>query len=267
MGFDRAHLHLDPERLERLRADGQTFDKNHKGFLSSAINAVRDRRDPMAALYVLSAMRNTAHARRPNQQQALDAVGRWVERRLTEAPGVHWRAFLTELGWLDRFAFIASERPGATAGNAGPEGRAQASFVFKFGEAENIEALRRKRASADSKPEVAVAPPSAQATLPRELPVRCDFTRLKETAQNALKRVKKKKDPKEVELALIVEHEVWGDRVRNLVLSTTGTEGFIDLARSLGEGLPVIFAILPEGFEPDGQEPVVVPRIRFEPRK
>ena len=271
-----ADLHLDAETLEGLRNQADRFDKNHQGFISEAENAIRLHRDSLAPYKLLSGLRSSSYARRSGPAMALDGVGQWLEKRLFEEPDIPWARLLAELGWLKRFALVASRRPGARGGQPKEGGTSQARQTWGFGE--KLLEIRERRSRAAKRPRKPKAD-DEPAGLPTRVQVSSqDFEDLKnacKVVRDRLKKARKKKKAdltpeekvsalKDREVGLLVVDEALRQRVGELRMSTTGTDGFIELAEALPNGMPKVFAVLPDGFAGGGSDPVVVPRIELQ---
>lgn len=206
-------------RLQRddfLRLSGDAADPDlheAKTYLSQALESLRHHEDPIDALALLRTLRGTAYASRGKQEQALDAVGRWLEQRLQREPGVASARLRLELGWLRRMIMArraedraagGGEGAGRQAGRDGARGAGRGQRrPGGGGFGEDIDALRRRRARAlqvtEARPEPVArkqrpdpVAPVAPATLPAVVAVFfADIEAVREARRKQKEREKK----------------------------------------------------------------------------
>lgn len=239
---------LDERALIQLENVAQSFDRNHLSFVAEAENIVRARQDAGAALFLLSSLRNSPYASRIQPKLALNDVGQWLEHRLFSDLLTTPEALLRELGWLRRFAFIAGNRPGATAGKEKEGGASEQKIVWAFGDRLEEFEEKRTRARRDSQKKKPEEP--KEEPIPRIVEVAFqDVNAFIETRGTVNKRLKKKKAPKDRVLELRVVDSALAARLPKLSASVTQTEGLLEiiqLSTDSGGKLVQMFADLPE---------------------
>lgn len=250
-------MRMTREQLARLERDASSMaTANHGRYVSDAILAMRDPalagdvaadapEAPLRALRLLDAMWGSAHASRPDQRVALNDVGAWLQRRLAGDPRVEVEVLLAEMGWLKRLAgHYEAEREEvepakARRESAGREraGRPRVAAVQK-GFGQRLADIERKRREAFAAARLTTPPPitavpvvpvvRAAEPLPEVLVVEFeDFNRVREVRKVAAERVRKKREPKEALLPLVVRAPAAAGL--QLVCSTTRTEGMADV--------------------------------------
>lgn len=270
---------LEPETLKGLEGAALRFEKAHQSFISEAENIIRSRREPLAALQLLAGLRTSQEASRQGPALALNDVGVWVEKRLFEDPHISAARLLTELGWLKRFATIASTRPGASGGKPKAGGTSKVKVDFKFGE--RLDELRERRARSPKKAARAKAPEVEG--LPTFLKVGFqawnELVELRSNVRDRLKKARKKAKKKELTieekleaiskdrvLDLRVDDPTWAEKVTNLQVSVKRTAGFLAVIDQ-DKAVPM-WVRLPDGFQEGSTDKVVVPELTLEdPRR
>jgi hypothetical protein len=151
---------LTAAEMQRLEDDARAMAANNpRGYLSDALQCLRDTGDPFAPLALLRAMWTAGHARRDRQRAALHDAGQWLEQRLGRDPAISPDRLVLELGWLRRLVTIHGHSNGADDSSddrhsrpprAGP-GRDEPAFGA------HLDQLRRKRKALLARAAVAAA--------------------------------------------------------------------------------------------------------------
>lgn len=100
-------MSLTAIEMKRLEDDARAMAANHsRGYLSDALQCLRETSDPIASLELLRAMWGASQAKRPDQKAALNEAGQWLEKRLDRDPGISPDRLALELGWLRRLVTV-----------------------------------------------------------------------------------------------------------------------------------------------------------------
>ncbi len=218
---------LKPDEMARLESDALAFNKEHISFLSEASNAlfaVDASKDPVIdALALLVGMWRGGFAPRDNQKNALNDVGRWIERRVKQDIRIDAERLRLEIGWLKRLA------KGKDAPDRGKKNERR-GIRREFGD--GLESLRQERDRFDRAPK----PPDVdeEPKPPTELPERfearfVDFKAAREARGNAKRRLRRGREPRDVLLAVLPTDAMIVPLAERLVASTTRTQGFHEL--------------------------------------
>lgn len=223
------------DEVARFRLFAYARDKNHKQYLSEALQYLRSASDSLAVLRFLDSLMSSPFARRPQQKQALGDVGEWLGGRMLREPNLDRDTLAYELGWMQRLVVIRQAQvPGNQAHSAhtpAPQGQ-QAGFRSK------IEAIEKRR-SADvvmaqvrAKREPPKAPPRIA---PERLPevFEAEFVNLdaaRDARRKAREREKARKPKKPVWIALKPVDGLLAVLAKDLgcMLDTTGYEAVLD---------------------------------------
>lgn len=161
-----------PKEMAALaRAATEMRTDNHGRYLAELMRWYRHASlsgevDPVASLDFLVALWKTPFAGRPDELLALNDVGRWLEGRLSEEPGMSAERLAWQVGWLRRIANVdedlrrASPRDGPRARPPEPS-RGFGSRVADIRK-KREQVLRAARASGGS---AAPLPPSTPVAL------------------------------------------------------------------------------------------------------
>ena len=96
---------LHASDMSRLWADSARMARGNPGrWLSDALQCIRTTGDGAAAVMLLQKLRQ--YANRHEEQRSIDAVVKWIERRLHTRPRVTASRLMLELGWLRRMSVI-----------------------------------------------------------------------------------------------------------------------------------------------------------------
>jgi hypothetical protein len=105
--------------LSQLQSAVEPFDAanpHYVRFFREALGAAHDRGEPLDALEMLAALRQSPELTRDFEQEALAAALAWTTQRLRQEPGVAVIRFCAELGWIVRMLRV--RRPPAWAREA-----------------------------------------------------------------------------------------------------------------------------------------------------
>jgi len=121
-----------------MRLQGKDFDRlardvrqqpallEAKSYLAQASESLRQSSNPIDTLVLLHALRGTGYARRSDQQEALDAVGCWLEQRIRRELVISSERLGLELGWLRRMTIAQrKEEEVARKAHTGEQRRVQ----------------------------------------------------------------------------------------------------------------------------------------------
>lgn len=229
-------MSLTAPEMKRLEDDAREMaSDNCRGYLSDALQCLRDTCDPIAPLELLHLMWGTGHAKRPDQKTAVDDAGLWLEERLGREPGISPDRLALELGWLRRLVAVHADSDNARRDQHGP-GRDPA-----FGA--HIERLRQSRqralASDHPAPQADRKPDPPTVVRPERLPDSFEvrFTLWQEAIdafKNARERRKKNKKPKERFLAVQPVAAELQPLATDLACSMLDTEGMEEVQERTG---------------------------------
>jgi hypothetical protein len=160
-------MNLTALEMKQLAEDARTMG-SCRGYLSDALQCLRDTGDPIAPLALLRALWSAGYAKRDHQKLALNDAGQWLDKRLGREPGISFDRLALELGWLHRLVMIESAPDGS--GGTGDarrtrppshrvDGRGRGRDEPAFGA--HIDLLRHKR-------ELALARVDARLHAPRD---------------------------------------------------------------------------------------------------
>ena len=260
---------LSAKEMAELETRGRLFGKNRNDdrYLAHALKGVASGTDPVDVLDVLRAMFGTGHGRRPDEKEALNRVGVWLEARLSRDPRVGVERLALELGWLKRFAKIYEEKddPRNKSPDRGPDPRGKRSAADgpKFGR--TLDALRvRRRGSGARQEQQAPRARQPHPEPPRvtELPATfrarfADFPTVRHAHKTAAERRKKGKEPKsqDTQFAIVPEDQALvalGKRLWARLADTGGIDDYIHAVAHEHHGSPQPFAVAAHEAQPDG---------------
>lgn len=96
--------------MQRLERDARGIATHASlPYLADALRCLRDTRDPIAALALLSALWSSSHAGRGKQKAGLEEVGQWLADRIRRETDIPPELLALELGWLHRLVMIHGE--------------------------------------------------------------------------------------------------------------------------------------------------------------
>lgn len=220
-------MSIDSATLRRLEHDAAKLgDRNHVGYLAEVMHALSvPGAEPTEALRLLRAMWGTAYASREWQKQALNDVGRWLEREIQD--GVDAATLRQKVGWLKRLS-------GTGPQNAHSDSRSDRCI---FGDRLTQAKPQRPPKPTSPKRQVAKTPevsvqPEVTRPLPDELVVQfTDFIAARAAYQSYKKRVDAGKAPKPKVLPLTPANPEFARAAKMLSCSTTETAGFAAVFR------------------------------------
>ncbi len=230
---------LARQRYQQIPGEAARFSsKSHVSFLSDAMHAAQradseGRPDPgLESLNLLGCLWRSC---RPDQKNALNNVGQWLERRLTKADvkTILQERIMEDIGWMKReaTAVSASAADARTPGprDTDPRGRRE---TIKRGFGDDIEGLRLKRQRLRDKAERISDQPRAPAS-PIGLPARFealfdDFILARGSVKKHRQRVSAKKSPRDKVFYLHPSSSDLTELAKGLYLSTLSTEGFLE---------------------------------------
>lgn len=110
-------MNLTGPDMQRLARDARGIATHGSlPYFADALRCLRDTRDPIAALALLSALWSSPHAGRGNQKSGLEGAGQWLEERIRREIDIAPERLALELGWLHRLVTVHGE-PDADRGN------------------------------------------------------------------------------------------------------------------------------------------------------
>jgi hypothetical protein len=282
-------MRLGSGDFDRLARDARGLNEQSKSYIAEALESLRQENDPIATLRLLVALSGSPYARRHDQMEALDGVGRWLEERLRRDPGVAIERLRLELGWLRRMVIVNHSQPAQdrrshdkSRGPAQPRGPAKPHGSSKpqsaaFGH--DLAQLGRRRqvalgdqAQAESR---AAAPASATKpggmapapSLPDVFRVTfADVNALREARKNAKKRAKNDRPAKDRLLTLRPVDPAQAGLAGDLHCWLLGTDGMqaVLAAMDAHDGiLPALYVRRSDIVDADGKR--VVRRVTLTP--
>ena len=266
-------MSLTALEMEHLADDARAMAQGQcRGYVKDALQCLRETGDPLAALELLRALWGTSHARRPDQKDALDDAGRWLEQRLVRDPGLAPGRLALELGWLYRLVAVhasgdASEpgddRRGPPVRRRDPHPRSRDEPSFGA----HLDQLRRKRtlalrtASTPAPRRSAPHPAGAASAPPTRLPdsFEASFADERDALEAFRTARKRRKDQKPVKDRPLPVRPVATELVpltTDLACALLGTEGMDELeARAMADAgkLPSFWIAVADLVERDGK--------------
>jgi hypothetical protein len=269
-------MNLTGPEMQRLERDARGIATHGSlPYLADALRCLLDTRDPIAALALLSALWNSAHAGRGNQKSALEEAGQWLENRIRGEIDITPERLALELGWLLRLVTVHGEPDhdrgdGERAGPRRPDARAA-----PFGAHLTLLRDRRDAALARAAASRAAAALDAQhdhaapspAPRPERLPdifaARFEaWQDAREAFKSVRKRRKEKKQPKERLLDVTPVAAELRHLAADLACSLLHTDGMDELIDHTGD-LPTFWIAVVDLAPREGKR--VPSRISFAP--
>ncbi|HEX7843724.1 MAG TPA: hypothetical protein VF469_39895 [Kofleriaceae bacterium] len=281
-------MSLTAVEMRRLEEDARAIATSScRGYLSDALQCLRETGDPIAPLALLRALWSAGHAKRDHQKLALDDAGQWLEKRLAREPGVASERLALELGWLHRLVTIQSETDSDFAGagrvdrlssrRAGGHGRGrdEPGFGAHITQLQERRARARARVSTEVRMDRREAGVTAEPSSPRpeRLPDSFEvrFTSWQETLDVFRTARKRRKERKAVRDRLLLVQPVLVELqhlAADLACSLLETEGMDELQARTVEGagkVPSFWIAIADLVDRDGKR--ISRRIAFEPRR
>jgi hypothetical protein len=205
-------MRLASQDFDRLARDARSLSEQSKTYIAEALESLRREQDPIATLRFLVALSGSPYARRDEQIEALDGVGRWLEERLRRDPGIALERLRLELGWLRRMVIAnraGAPRPRPPQNKAhGPSRPRSAAFGQHL-----VQLRQRRQAALDGRTQAhartsaPASAPAREATAPASLPdvfqvTFADIDVLRQARKDAKKRAKNHRPAKDRLLAL-----------------------------------------------------------------
>jgi len=148
-------MSLTASDMQRLERDARGIAKHSLSYIADAQRCLRDTRDPIAGLALLSALWSSGHAIRDNQKAGLEDAGQWLADRIRRDITIPPERLALELGWLHRLVTTHGES-GDDRG-AADRTRRQHPGVRRAPFGEHLDQLRDRRANALARAEAAPA--------------------------------------------------------------------------------------------------------------
>lgn len=266
----------DMQRLERDAREIAT--RSSLTYLADALRCLRDTRDPIAALALLSALWSSAHAGRGRQKAGLEEAGQWLEKRVRRDIDITPERLALELGWLHRLVAVHGEpdddRGDGERGRRRPDARPDArpapfgahlALLRDRRDAQLARAAASSAAAARDAQHDQAAPPSAPRPerLPDIFAARFEsWQDALEAFRNARKRRKDGKQPKHRLLDVTPVAAELRPLAADLACSLLHTGGMDELIEHTGD-LPTFWIAAADLAPRDGKR--VPSRISFAP--
>jgi hypothetical protein len=229
-------MRLGREDFDRLARDARSLTEQSKTYLADVLDSLRQEDDPIATLMFLIALSGSPYARRNDQREAVDGVGRWLDERLRRDPGIAIERLRLELGWLRRMVIMnhagaaRTQRPPGTA--HGPSTPQSAAFGNHLARLRQLrQAALGSRAQADARASARVSAPERRDTAPAPtLPevfrvTFADINDLRKARKDAKKRAKNQQPAKDRQLALRPADATLAGLAADLRCWLLGTDG------------------------------------------
>jgi hypothetical protein len=262
----------DMQRLERDAREIAT--RGSLTYLADALRCLRDTRDPIAALALLSALWSSAHAGRGKQKAGLEEAGQWLENRIRRESDITPERLALELGWLHRLVTIHGEPDddrgdGERGGPRRPDARAppfgaHLTLLRDKRDAALARAAASKAAAVQDQHDHAVPSPAPRPEhLPDIFAARFEsWQDAREAFKTVRKRRKEKKQPKERLIDVTPVAAELRHLATDLACSLLHTDGMDKLIDHAGD-LPTFWIAVTDLAPRDGKR--VPSRISFGP--
>lgn len=269
-------MRLGSEDFARLAQDARNLNEQSKAYLSDALESLRQEQDPVVTLQFLVALSGSPYARRDEQIEALDGVGRWLEERLHRDPGITIERLRLELGWLRRMVVAnhaeATSAPRPHGQARGPSKPRSAAFGRHLAQLrQQRQAVLGGRARAEARAEAPASAPVREDTAPALLPdvfrvMFADIHALRTARKDAKKRAKNQQSAKDRLLALRPVDAALAGLAANLhcwLLGTDGMSAVLDAMDAQAGVAPAMYVRRSDIADADGKR--VVQRVALAP--